>query len=69
MERRFVEFQIATKLEEGEYSPEGTSRGFVDVNTIESFYEVEDGIILEMESGNGFKVRDNLDFVSSVINA
>lgn len=66
--RRWVKFQIITKMESGEFAEEGVSLGFIDANTIESFYATDKGIIIEMESGNAFLVDHDLDFVFGVVN-
>lgn len=66
--RRWVRFQIITKMETGEFAEEGVSAAYIDANTIESFYETNKGVILEMESGNGFLVDHDLDFVCGVVN-
>jgi len=66
--RKWIEFQIVTKNGSSEFAEEGISPGFIDVNTIESFYTMDEGVVLEMKSGNSFLVNNDLDFVYGVVN-
>lgn len=66
--RRWVKFMIITKNGQGEFAEEGVSAGFIDANTIESFYTTDKGVVVEMESGNGFLVDNDIDFVYGVVN-
>ncbi len=66
--RRWVEFQIIASDGSGEFAEERVSTAFIDVNTIESFYQANRGVHIEMESGNGFLVDNDLDYVRGVVN-
>lgn len=55
---------MAIRLGEGEFAEEGTSRAYIDVNQVQSFWETtDDCVVIEMENGDGFKVRDSLEEV------
>lgn len=68
-QRKFVEFTVVTKEGDGEFAEEGSARAYVDINTIESFYETQDGcVVLEMDSCNGYKVRESIDTIRDILN-
>lgn len=65
----FVE--LAIQVKESEFSEEiGTTRGFVDVSRIESFYEDQDGgVYISTKSGDEFKVSNDIEYVMEAVNA
>ncbi len=72
--KKLCEFTIviAGKNEESEFQyeeDEGRARGYLDVLSIESFYETDDGCsIIMMETGDGFKVENTIEYILEQLN-
>lgn len=73
--RRFWPFKIIMyKNSEDGISDRVESVGYIDLNQIESFYEIfdelrsEKSVILELETGSTFRVLNTLEEVYAIIN-
>ncbi len=67
--RKFIEFIFSVQEKDaGEYDETQTTIGYIDVNSIESFYEDEDGGVYICTEGDEMKVMNDLEYVLSVVN-
>ena len=65
---RFIEVEIHVK-EDGEFGQEDTTRGFIDVGEIESFYQDKDnGCFIGTKSGDEFKVANDVEYILDAVN-
>lgn len=68
--RRFVELIFSVKkFDATEFDEDHTTRGFVDANTIESFYEDDDGGTYIATEFDEFKVMNPIEEILRIVNA
>lgn len=72
--RRWWPFKVVMYKGEGEFAERAEAPAYIDVNEIEAFYEVFDELrsekstIIELETGNTFRVLSTLEEVYAIIN-